>query len=143
MKHSFSAAEINRLVYGDVNSVNPLLASSKVEFDVIGLTVGSECHVKAVGSAILAMRKASLNPAVVVMVGGPVVALQPDFVARVGADATAPDAAGTSGKTWPRPAARPMPPRLRRAAASPRSRRPSRAAPTAGSSRSPPGSRRS
>lgn len=62
-------------------------------FDVIGLTVGSECHVDAVASAILTLRKASLNPAVVVMVGGPVVALRPDFVERVGADATAPDAA--------------------------------------------------
>lgn len=61
--------------------------------DVIGLTVGSECHVDALASAILALRKASLNRTVVVMVGGPVVALQSDFVERVGADATAPDAA--------------------------------------------------
>lgn len=61
--------------------------------DVIGLSVGSECHVDALASAILALRKASLNRAVVVMVGGPVVALQSDFVERVGADATAPNAA--------------------------------------------------
>lgn len=30
-------AEINRHAYGDVNSVNPLLASSTVEFDVVGM----------------------------------------------------------------------------------------------------------
>jgi len=62
-------------------------------FDLLGLSVGSECQVEGVASAILTLRKASLNPAMVVMVGGPVVALITDFVARVGADATAPDAA--------------------------------------------------
>ncbi|MFY9514080.1 MAG: cobalamin-dependent protein [Rubrivivax sp.] len=62
-------------------------------FDVIGVSVGSECQVDAVASAILALRRASLNPAVAVMVGGPVMVLRPDFVAHVGADATACDAA--------------------------------------------------
>ena len=61
-------------------------------YDLLGLSVGSECHLEAVASAILTMRKASLNPAVVVMVGGPVVGLVDDFVARVGADGTAGDA---------------------------------------------------
>ncbi|MES1162097.1 MAG: cobalamin-dependent protein, partial [Rhizobacter sp.] len=82
-------------VVGDP-TVTIALATADVaahHFDVIGLTVGSECHVEAVASAILALRKASRNPQVVVMVGGPVVALRPDFVERVGADATAPDAA--------------------------------------------------
>lgn len=62
-------------------------------FDVLGLSVGSEAHAGPLASAILTLRKASLNPDMVVMVGGPVVALIPDFVARVGADGTASDAA--------------------------------------------------
>ena len=62
-------------------------------FDVLGLSVGSECPVKALSSAILRLRKASRNPAIVVMVGGPAVVLSPEFVNLVGADGTAPDAA--------------------------------------------------
>jgi methanogenic corrinoid protein MtbC1 len=63
-------------------------------FDVVGLSVGSECHIDAVASAILGFRKSSLNPAIVVMVGGPVVDLSSEFVRRVGADGTAADAPG-------------------------------------------------
>ena len=62
-------------------------------FDLLGLSLGAECEAKAVSSAILRLRKASRNPAVVVMVGGPLVVLSPDFVHLVGADGTAPDAA--------------------------------------------------
>lgn len=67
--------------------------AARVRFDVVGLSVGSECHVSGVTSAILALRQASLNPSVVVMVGGPIVGARKDFVELVGADATAPDAA--------------------------------------------------
>jgi methanogenic corrinoid protein MtbC1 len=63
-------------------------------FDVLGVSVGMDCEVEGMASAILALRKASLNPALAVMVGGPIVALTPDFVSRVGADGTAPDAVG-------------------------------------------------
>ena len=82
-------------VVGDPTlSVAAALAAAATEwFDVIGLSVGSECHVDAVASAILALRRASPNPALVVMVGGPIVSLRADFVERVGADATAADAA--------------------------------------------------
>lgn len=62
-------------------------------FDMIGLSLGTEVHVSRVASVILALRKASMNPGVVVMIGGPVVGLRPELVALVGADATAPDAA--------------------------------------------------
>ena len=58
-------------------------------FDVVGVSIGSICHVAATASAILAFRKSSLNPAVVVMVGGPVVDLTSDIVERVGADGAA------------------------------------------------------
>ena len=82
-------------VVGDPTlTVAAALAAATTEwFDVIGLSVGSECHVDAVASAILALRRASPNPSLVVMVGGPVASLRADFVERVGADATAPDAA--------------------------------------------------
>lgn len=62
-------------------------------FDMIGLSLGTEVHVSRVASVILALRKASMNPGVVVMIGGPVVSLRPELVALVGADATAADAA--------------------------------------------------
>lgn len=58
-------------------------------FDVIGLSLGSEAHVSRMASVILALRKASMNPGAVVMIGGPVVALRPELVALVGADVTA------------------------------------------------------
>jgi len=58
-------------------------------FDVIGFSLGAEVHVSRLASVILALRKASMNPGVVVMIGGPVVALRPELVALVGADVTA------------------------------------------------------
>jgi MerR family transcriptional regulator, light-induced transcriptional regulator len=61
-------------------------------FDVCGLSLGSETHVDSTTSVIVDVRKQSRNPAIVVMVGGPVVGAHPELVARVGADATAGDA---------------------------------------------------
>jgi len=81
-------------VWADPGTDLPTLsqAVSSGWYDLVGLSVGSECHVPQVASAILALRKASLNPAVVVMVGGPVTGLMDNFVDLVGADATAGDA---------------------------------------------------
>ena len=75
-----------------VAQITELLSSQW--FDLVGLSVGSEHQVRPMASAILALRKASLNRHLVVMVGGPVLAYLPDFVERVGADGTASDAAG-------------------------------------------------
>lgn len=61
-------------------------------FDVVGLSVGVERQIDALSSAVLAVRKASRNKDVVVMVGGAIFAGRPDMVAQVGADATAADA---------------------------------------------------
>lgn len=82
-------------VWGDpLSTVDDMASALRGEwFDVVGLSVGSECHVDATASAILALRKTSLNPDVVVMVGGPIVASWANFVQQVGADATAADAA--------------------------------------------------
>lgn len=61
-------------------------------FDVVGLSVGSEVHVEALASVILDLRRASVNPSVVVLVGGPLMVMQPDLIIQLGADATASDA---------------------------------------------------
>ncbi|MEK8031295.1 cobalamin-dependent protein [Ideonella sp. DXS29W] len=82
-------------VWGDPTATEADIAGALASecFDVLGLSVGSECMVTSVSSAILSFRKVSRNPSIVVMVGGPVVPLLHDFVSRVGADGTAPDAA--------------------------------------------------
>lgn len=72
---------------GDIQGV-----LSREWYDLVGVSVGRECKVDEVASAILGFRKASLNRAVVVMVGGPAMALMTDLVTRVGADGSAPDA---------------------------------------------------
>ncbi|KUR78602.1 hypothetical protein AQZ49_07060 [Novosphingobium sp. FSW06-99] len=61
-------------------------------FDIIGLTVSCDCHIGPVRLLIAALRKVSKNPRVCVMVGGRVFSADPDLVAQVGADGTAPDA---------------------------------------------------
>lgn len=61
-------------------------------FDVIGFSLGSECHVDPLASVILAARQASRNRAVKVMVGGPVLLACPELVSVLGADGTAADA---------------------------------------------------
>jgi methanogenic corrinoid protein MtbC1 len=60
--------------------------------DVVGLSIGSERRLDWLRHCIDAVRASSRNPAVVVMVGGPVFTLHPEWVAGVGADATARDA---------------------------------------------------
>lgn len=61
-------------------------------FDIAGLTGGSECHIGALPSVILAMRSVSRNPRLRVLVGGPAFLENPALVDDVGADGTAPDA---------------------------------------------------
>ena len=60
-------------------------------FTVVGLSVGSETRLDALASAIRAIRVVSLNPAVGIMVGGPILVSRPEIAALVGADATAVD----------------------------------------------------
>lgn len=58
-------------------------------FAVAGITASADEHVDAVAAAIRDIRAHSQNPAIGVMVGGPMFMGHPDLVARVGADATA------------------------------------------------------
>jgi len=60
-------------------------------FAVVGLSVGSEARVDTVASTIRAIRQASRNRGVGVMVGGPILLAKPELALLVGADATAAD----------------------------------------------------
>ena len=61
-------------------------------FAVCGMSVGSERHLESVASHIRAIRRASRNRAIGVMVGGPIFVAHPEYARQVGADATAADA---------------------------------------------------
>jgi methanogenic corrinoid protein MtbC1 len=60
--------------------------------DVVGFSVGSSKRLDELTACISAVRKASRNRDLGIMVGGPLFLQRPELVARVGADTTAPDA---------------------------------------------------
>lgn len=64
----------------------------KGRFDLVGLSIGSERSISALGAAVQAVRTASCNPDVGVLIGGPLVVAQPGLAAEVGADREASDA---------------------------------------------------
>jgi methanogenic corrinoid protein MtbC1 len=81
-------------VFGVVGGAldDPAVRVRKEWADVVGLSIGSERRLDWLRQCIVALRSASRNPGLVVMVGGPIFTLHPDWVAGVGADATARDA---------------------------------------------------
>jgi MerR family transcriptional regulator, light-induced transcriptional regulator len=60
-------------------------------FAVVGLSVGSETRIDEVAAIIRAIRHASRNRLVGVLVGGPVLVARPELAVLMGADATAVD----------------------------------------------------
>lgn len=60
-------------------------------FAVIGISASSNDRIDQIASAIRAVRHASRNGEIGVMVGGPLFVAHPEYVALVGADATAAD----------------------------------------------------
>ncbi|PZN97177.1 MAG: cobalamin B12-binding protein [Alphaproteobacteria bacterium] len=60
-------------------------------FDIIGITVSVERHAAPLARTIAAIRRASRNPAVLVLVGGRVFTEQPALATEIGADGTAAD----------------------------------------------------
>lgn len=60
-------------------------------FDVVGLTVSVERHVAPLEATITAVRFASRNPALIVLVGGRVFSETPELAKAIGADGTAAD----------------------------------------------------
>lgn len=65
-------------------------------FAVVGFTLSAESEVETLCRAIQSGRAASANPAIGILVGGPLFRAQPNLVAQVGADAMAADAASAS-----------------------------------------------
>jgi methanogenic corrinoid protein MtbC1 len=63
-----------------------------VWYDVVGFSIGSERQLESTANCVHAVRRASRNRDVSVMVGGPLLLLRPDLALRVGADAAAADA---------------------------------------------------
>ena len=55
-------------------------------FDAVGFSLGAEVHVPALANAISAVRHATCNRELAILVGGPIFAVRPEFVAMVGAD---------------------------------------------------------
>jgi methanogenic corrinoid protein MtbC1 len=60
-------------------------------FAVVGLSLGSERKIEEIAAMIRAIRGASMNRSVGVLVGGPMLLAKPEIVQFVGADGTAPD----------------------------------------------------
>lgn len=75
----------------DARTVDPVALVRAEWFDVIGISVGGEGRIDWLKSGIAAVRHASRNRAIGVMVGGPIFVADPTRASAVGADATAPD----------------------------------------------------
>jgi len=60
-------------------------------FSLVGLSAATEPHLNGLASTIRQIRRTSMNPAVCVMVGGPLLVTHPELARRLGADATACD----------------------------------------------------
>ena len=60
-------------------------------FAIVGFSASCHRRMDALSGAIRAVRRASMNRGIRIMVGGPLFAMQPELVALVGADATATD----------------------------------------------------
>jgi methanogenic corrinoid protein MtbC1 len=56
-------------------------------FDAIGFSMGAEIHLRGLTDTIAAVRHATCNRDLVILVGGPMFVEHPDWVARLGADA--------------------------------------------------------
>lgn len=72
-------------------SLDPVRAVRDEWFDVVGISVGVEARIEWLRSGVAALRRASRNKGIGVMVGGPIFVQRPERVSEVGADATARD----------------------------------------------------
>jgi methanogenic corrinoid protein MtbC1 len=67
-------------------AITPAARAQMRHFDVVGFSVGSESQLDWLREQIHAVRLASLNPRVLIMVGGPLLVLRPQWAADLGAD---------------------------------------------------------
>lgn len=100
-QHYFGVTLVERFLVASGWQVQTELSATSEEiadaarrqwFAVVGLTAGSERQLDVLRSTIELVRKQSLNPAIGVMVGGPMFTANPALAADVGADGTAPNA---------------------------------------------------
>jgi len=101
-QHSFGltmVAEFFRRASWDVSDQPAVPANADLiqlvraeRFDLVGLSIASEVHLDGLAHGIRALRRASRQSSLGILVGGPLFVQHPDLVARVGADATAIDA---------------------------------------------------
>lgn len=100
-QHTFGllmVSEFFRRAGWDVSARTSVTASELIEaatsewFDLFGISVSGDCQIEMLTSVILKVRAISRNPAIFVMVGGPIVIANPEVVTLVGADGTALDA---------------------------------------------------
>jgi methanogenic corrinoid protein MtbC1 len=101
-QHSFGltmVAEFFRRASWDVSDQPGIPANADLvqlvraeRFDIVGLSIASEIHLDGLVHGIRALRRASKQPSLGILVGGPLFVQYPELVARVGADATAIDA---------------------------------------------------
>jgi MerR family transcriptional regulator, light-induced transcriptional regulator len=80
-------------VWGELpTSMEQLLTIVRSEsFDMVGFSAGCELQIEALTKAIASVRKESKKRDVIIMVGGPIFGMHPEYVEAVGADATAKD----------------------------------------------------
>jgi len=76
--------------------IEPVAWARRDWFDAVGFSVGSELGLPWLRDTIAAVRLASRNAAIVVLVGGPLFSIHPEWADQVGADAT------TDGRNAPR-----------------------------------------
>jgi hypothetical protein len=74
--------------------IEPIAWVRRDWFDVVGFSLGSELGLPWLRDTIAAVRLASRNASLVVLVGGPMFSLHPHWAGEVGADAT------TDGRRW-------------------------------------------
>lgn len=100
-QHSFGAVVMDEIFTRDGRSTERLTEATTPEllarlattpFDLVGLTVSCDCHIRPLPALITAMRNVSCNPRLCVMVGGRVFLDDPELAGQVGADGTAADA---------------------------------------------------
>jgi MerR family transcriptional regulator, light-induced transcriptional regulator len=87
----FRAARWDVTCTTDTHAPDPVATVKAEWFDVIGFSVGTHTRLDWLAIAIADVRRVSRNSAIVVLVGGPVISLHPEYVATVGADASASD----------------------------------------------------
>lgn len=99
-QHSFGLAMVTEFFRragwsvwsGTPTSLTETLALARGEwFGVIGFSVGCDDRLEALASCIRRVRAVSRNPAIGVMVGGPIFVVHPELATAVGADTTARD----------------------------------------------------